>query len=36
MLLDKNTRICIVGLGLLGGSYAAALARQGYHVTGIA
>ena len=36
MLLDKNTRICIVGLGLLGGSYAAALSRQGYHVTGIA
>ena len=36
MLLDKNTRICIVGLGLLGGSYAAALSRQGYRVTGIA
>ena len=36
MLLDKNTRLCIVGLGLLGGSYAAALSRQGYHVTGIA
>ena len=36
MLLDKNTRICIVGLGLLGGSYATALSRQGYRVTGIA
>ena len=36
MLLDKNTRICIVGLGLLGGSYASALSRQGYRVTGIA
>ena len=36
MLLDKNTRICIVGLGLLGCSYASALSRQGYRVTGIA
>ncbi|MBP5353852.1 MAG: prephenate dehydrogenase [Lachnospiraceae bacterium] len=36
MLLDKNTRICIVGLGLLGGSYASALSRQEYRVTGIA
>ncbi|MBQ6659991.1 MAG: prephenate dehydrogenase [Lachnospiraceae bacterium] len=35
MLLDKNTRICIVGLGLLGGSYASALTRQGYRVTAI-
>ena len=36
MLLDSHTKICIVGLGLLGGSYAAALSRQGYYVTGIA
>ncbi len=32
MILDKNKRILIVGLGLMGGSYAAALKRKGYHV----
>lgn len=36
MLLDKNTKILIVGLGLLGGSYAMALKKQGYAVTAIA
>ena len=35
MKLDPNTRILIVGLGLLGGSYAMALKRQGYTVTAI-
>ncbi len=32
MILDKNKRILIVGLGLMGGSYAVALKRKGYHV----
>ena len=35
MKLDQNTRILIVGLGLLGGSYAMALKQQGYHVDAI-
>lgn len=35
MKLDKNTKILIVGLGLLGGSYAQSLTRQGYYVTAI-
>ena len=29
---DKNTKILIVGLGVIGGSYARALSRDGYHV----
>ena len=29
---DKNTNILIVGLGVIGGSYARALSRQGYRV----
>jgi len=29
---DKNTKILIVGLGVIGGSYARALSRQGYRV----
>lgn len=35
MLLPKEKRILIVGLGLIGGSYARALSRQGYTVTAI-
>ena len=33
MKLDKTTKILIVGLGLIGGSYAMALSRQGYSVS---
>lgn len=32
MRLDKNTKILIVGLGLIGGSYAMALSKKGYEV----
>ena len=32
MKLDKSTKILIVGLGVIGGSYAAALTREGYTV----
>ena len=32
MKLDKNTKILIVGLGLIGGSYAMALSKKGYKV----
>lgn len=35
MKLDTSQRILIVGLGLLGGSYARALSRKGYYVTAI-
>ncbi len=35
MTLDKAKKILIVGLGLLGGSYAQSLTRQGYYVTAI-
>ena len=37
MKLNKNanTNILIVGLGLLGGSYAMALKKNGYHVEAI-
>ena len=35
MTLDKSKKILIVGLGLLGGSYAQSLTRQGYYVTAI-
>lgn len=34
-MIDKNSRILIVGLGLIGGSYAMALSRKGYNVTAI-
>ena len=34
-MLDKNTKILIVGLGLLGGSYAMRLSRLGYRVSAI-
>lgn len=33
--MNKDTRFLIVGLGLMGGSYAYALAKRGYHVAGI-
>ena len=32
MVLDKNKKILVVGLGLIGGSYAAALSRNGFEV----
>ena len=35
MKLQKNHKILIVGLGLLGGSYALSLTKQGYTVTAI-
>ncbi len=35
MTLDPKNRILIVGLGLIGGSYAAALTEKGYTVTAI-
>ena len=33
MNLDKNSKILIVGLGLMGGSYAMALSKKGYSVS---
>lgn len=33
MTLDKNTEILIIGLGVMGGSYAAALSKKGYRVS---
>ena len=35
MIIDKNTRFLIVGLGLLGGSYARGLTEKGYYVEAI-
>ncbi|MDY3845530.1 MAG: prephenate dehydrogenase [Eubacteriales bacterium] len=35
MKIDKNTNILIVGLGLIGGTYAKALKAQGYRVSAI-
>ena len=35
MKLDINKKILIVGLGLMGGSYAQALTKKGYYVTAI-
>lgn len=35
MTLELNTRILIVGLGLIGGSYAKALKKKGFHVSAI-
>lgn len=35
MALDKNKKILVVGLGLIGGSYAAALSRNGFDVGAI-
>ena len=34
-LWTKDTQVLIVGLGLMGGSYARALKKQGFHVTAI-
>ena len=34
-MLDKNKKILIVGLGLLGGSFASALSDAGYHVSAL-
>lgn len=33
MKLDKNTKILIIGLGVIGGSYASALSKKGYEVS---
>ena len=35
MKLERSTNILIVGLGLLGGSYARALTKKGYRVDAI-
>lgn len=35
MKLDKNTNILIIGLGLIGGSYAMGLTKKGYNVKAI-
>ena len=32
MILDKSKKILIIGLGLMGGSYAKALSKKGYHI----
>ncbi len=34
-MLDTDMKICIVGLGLIGGSYAEALSKKGFEVGGI-
>lgn len=34
-MLDKNKKVLIIGLGLIGGSYAAALSGAGYEVGAI-
>ena len=36
MKLDKNTKILILGLGLMGGSYAQSLTAHGFEVGAIA
>ena len=36
MKIDKNTKILIAGLGLMGGSYAEALTRRGFEVGALA
>ena len=35
MIVDVSKRILIVGLGLLGGSYARVLKRFGFHISAI-
>ena len=35
MIVDVSKNILIVGLGLLGGSYAKALKRFGFHIAAI-
>ena len=32
-MISKNTRFLIVGLGLMGGSYAMGLKKEGYYVS---
>lgn len=34
-MIDKDTKFLIVGLGLIGGSYAMGLTRQGFHVSAL-
>ena len=34
-MIQENTRFLIVGLGLIGGSYAMGLKKNGYHVDAI-
>lgn len=34
-MIDKDTKFLIVGIGLIGGSYAMGLTRQGYHVSAL-
>lgn len=36
MKLDKNTKILILGLGLMGGSYAESLTSHGFEVGAVA
>ena len=35
MKIEKDTNILIVGLGMIGGSYARGLTKEGYHVNAI-
>lgn len=35
MILDKSKKILIIGLGLMGGSYAKALSKKGYHIAAL-
>ncbi|MEI3153423.1 MAG: 3-hydroxyacyl-CoA dehydrogenase NAD-binding domain-containing protein [Eubacteriales bacterium] len=35
MEINKNTKILIVGLGVIGGSYARALTKKGYEIKAI-
>ena len=35
MIVDVSKKILIVGLGLLGGSYARTLKRYGFHISAI-
>ena len=35
MEINKNTKILIVGLGVIGGSYAKALTKKGYEIKAI-
>ena len=34
-MIERKTKFGIIGLGLLGGSYAIALSQKGYDVTGV-
>ena len=35
MILNKDTKILIIGLGVIGGSYAAGLTKAGYTISAI-